>query len=50
MGKKTLCDLAKKLPRNSVKYAAKVNDPRFLCTRCGRVANNKVRLCRPTQL
>lgn len=51
MGKsKTLCDLAKKLPDKLDRYAAAVRNPKFLCKRCGRAANAKASLCKPTRL
>ncbi len=50
MGKKTLCDLAKKLPRKLEKYAALVRDASHVCKDCGRAANSEARLCKPTPL
>jgi hypothetical protein len=48
MGKKTLCVLIKK---GKLKRVAKeVQDPRFICRKCGRAARSKKRLCRPAPL
>lgn len=50
MGKKTLCELAKKLPEKLSRFAAHVREPSHLCVRCGRAANSRQRLCKPIRL
>ena len=48
---KHLCDLHKKgYEKLSGKIEAIVSDPKFLCKKCIRVANNKDRLCKPTPI
>jgi len=47
---KTLCELAKKLPDKLERVREAVRDPQYLCRRCGRAANAKASLCKPTRL
>jgi hypothetical protein len=47
---KTLCDLLKLLETNPKRYLRLVRDPTHLCLKCGRVANDKQRLCRPAKI
>ncbi len=35
---------------NTKEYKGMVNDPKFLCKICGRVANKKESLCKPVKL
>ena len=44
---KELCKLRKELGGDLKTYVLLVNQPRFLCTRCGRMANKKKNLCHP---
>jgi rubrerythrin len=39
-------DIEKKLK----KYSGLVNEPKYVCKSCGRVANEKDRLCKPKKL
>ncbi len=36
--------------RNPEEYRGLVSDPQFVCKNCGRVANQKTRLCNPVAL
>lgn len=48
---KTLCELRKKfLKKHMASYLALVDAPRFVCRKCGRVANDEARLCKPLPL
>ncbi len=49
---KELCKLVKDevLEELLEDYQALVMNPTHLCTKCGRVANDKKRLCKPTRL
>ena len=47
---KTLCDLKKLLKSDFETYAKYVCDPSHVCRKCGRVANEKQRLCKPQRL
>ncbi len=49
---KKLCDLAKKdLSKKDLdSYRELVNGPRYLCKKCGRLANRKKNLCKGTKL
>ena len=50
MGKE-LCKIQELLIRkNPDEYAELVNKPKYLCKRCGRVANKKKSLCKPVRL
>ena len=42
---KTLCKLKKELKKDMKTYTLLVNQPNFVCTKCGRVANKKKNLC-----
>jgi hypothetical protein len=44
---KSLCDMDKLLKKDIDAYIALVDQPRFVCTKCGRVANKKKNLCEP---
>ncbi len=46
-----MCKAKKKvLNENPEAYMKLVNDPRFLCAKCGRVANSKKNICKPVKL
>lgn len=47
---KTLCDLKKELKHDLDGYIQLVCSPRFICTKCGRVANSKKSLCEPHRI
>jgi hypothetical protein len=48
---KTLCELKKDcLKENPQDYKKLVRDARFLCKKCGRVARDEERLCKPVSL
>ena len=47
---KTLCDLLDKIKPTSKEYLALVDNPRYVCRKCGRAANKKKRLCDPYKL
>ena len=45
---KSLCKLKKKLLKGDIdRYIVLVRDPEYVCTKCGRVAAQKKRLCEP---
>jgi len=47
-----LCKLVKKkhLKSNFNEYLKLVNNPKYVCQKCGRSANNKKLLCKPIEL
>ncbi|MCL4805656.1 MAG: hypothetical protein KJ046_15240 [Anaerolineae bacterium] len=45
-----LCKLKKSLKGDLPTYILLVNQPRFVCTGCGRVANKKKNLCHPERM
>jgi len=45
MSSKELCKLKKALKKDMGSYIPLVNNPNFVCKKCGRVANNKKNLC-----
>jgi hypothetical protein len=47
---KHLCKLSESVKKNFETIAALVDRPRFVCTDCGRAANEKKRLCEPKRL
>jgi hypothetical protein len=47
---RTLCDLKKLLKSDFEAYKSYVCDPSHVCRKCGRVANDKQRLCKPERL
>ena len=47
---KSLCEMQGLLKKKRAVYVSLVNSPRFLCTKCGRVANKKKYLCQPKKL
>jgi hypothetical protein len=47
---KTLCELKKLLKTDFRTYRKLVCEATHVCTRCGRVANDKKLLCRPDRL
>lgn len=47
---KKLCDLKKLLKSDFASYTQLVRDASHICSKCGRVANDKHRLCKPGQL
>jgi len=44
---KKLCDLKKLLKTDLMAYSLYVSQPNYLCEKCGRVANEKKRVCKP---
>lgn len=52
MAKKRLCKLIKKdiLDEDMEAFIKLVKDPRFICRKCGRVANSDELLCKPKKL
>ncbi len=42
-----LCKRTRQLKEAPDRYLAKVEEPRLICTRCGRLANRKKYLCQP---
>ena len=47
---KTLCELEKLRQKKFAAYVALVDEPRFVCEKCGRAANEKKRLCTPRKI
>jgi hypothetical protein len=47
---KSLCDMDKLLKKDIAAYIVLVDQPRFICTKCGRVANKKKNLCEPKKI
>jgi len=47
---KHLCKLSQSVKKNFETIAALVDQPRFICTDCGRAANEKKRVCEPKRL
>jgi hypothetical protein len=47
---KHMCELSQSVKKNFDKIAQLVEQPRFLCTDCGRVADQKKRLCEPKRI
>lgn len=47
---KTLCDLKKALKSDFQSYQLLVINGTHVCEKCGRVANDKKRLCKPAKL
>lgn len=45
-----LCKLKKSLKGDLPSYILLVNQPRFVCLNCGRVANKKKNLCDPQRI
>jgi hypothetical protein len=45
-----LCKLKKSLKDDLPSYILLVNQPRFVCASCGRVANKKKNLCNPERM
>lgn len=44
----TMCSLSKKyLDSNKEKYIEYLNDAKFMCKNCGRLANSNKNLCKP---
>jgi len=52
MGQKHLCDLTSKgyLKKHLYEYQKIVQTPRYICTKCGRVAGAKKYLCQPHKI
>jgi hypothetical protein len=51
MAKKTLCDWKPKARlKKLARYSRLVENPRYLCESCGRVAGKKKYLCQPHKL
>ena len=42
-----LCKLKQELKKDIPSYILLVNQPRYICTQCGRAANKKKNLCKP---
>lgn len=47
---KTLCNLKRELKKDMATYVLLVNQPKFVCMACGRVANKKKNLCQPEKI
>lgn len=47
---KSLCELKKTLKTDFGTFVSLVNNPTHVCKKCGRVANSKKLLCKPTKL
>ncbi|GAB4582016.1 MAG: hypothetical protein Fur0022_47680 [Anaerolineales bacterium] len=47
---KELCKLKKSLRYDISEYLLLVTKPRFVCTNCGRVANEKKSVCSPQKI
>ena len=49
---KSLCKLVgrKILKKNLSAYTELISDPQFVCTNCGRAANDKKNLCAPAKI
>ena len=47
---KSLCKLKKSCKEEFNAYAALVNEPRHICTKCGRAANSKKNLCKARKI
>jgi hypothetical protein len=46
-----MCRLRKKVLKNDMEgYIRFIQDPRYLCTKCGRVANDRKNICKPYEL
>jgi hypothetical protein len=45
-----MCKLGQSVKKNLGKIAGLVDAPRFVCLDCGRVANEKERVCEPKRL
>ena len=50
MGKKTLCELEEMLKKDLEAYKKLVKDGKYVCRKCGRVANQEKRLCKPAEI
>ena len=49
MGKE-LCKLKKSMKDDMTAYMLLVNQPKHVCTKCGRAANSKKQLCSPKKI
>jgi hypothetical protein len=47
---KKLCELKKLLKKDLSEYIINVNNPKYVCTKCGRVANEKKLVCSPAKI
>jgi len=47
---KHLCKLSQSMKKNFETIAGLVDRPRFICTDCGRAANEKKRVCEPKRI
>jgi hypothetical protein len=47
---KQLCELKKQLKSDIREYALLVNEPCYVCQKCGRAANEKKNVCSPVKL
>jgi hypothetical protein len=47
---KTLCELDKLRQKDFAAYVALVDQPAFVCQKCGRAANKKNRVCEPRKI
>ena len=50
MANKHLCKLSQSVKKNFETIAGLVDGARFICTDCGRAANDKKRLCEPKRI
>ncbi len=47
---KPLCELKKSLKKDTKAYSLLIRSPTHVCRKCGRSANSKRLLCKPTKL
>jgi hypothetical protein len=48
---KTLCDYSKKdIEKQHKRIAALIKDPKYICEKCARSANDKKALCKATKI
>lgn len=47
---KELCKLKKELKNDFSAYVSLINQPGFVCSKCGRSANKKKNLCSPVRI
>jgi hypothetical protein len=49
--KEPMCKLKKEVLKEDLnKYLTFIDKPRYLCKKCGRVANNKINICKAYEL
>jgi len=47
---KTMCKIAKDLPKNLAVYVEKVHSSTYICKKCGRTSNEEKLICKPIDL